>query len=586
MGRRTMLVLDFETRSRCDLKAAGAYNYASDPSTEILCCAFYDSDTDYKEIWYPAKGDLSERVRYSIKNASFIVAHNAEFDKNIYEYVAIPDHGWPKIEPERWYCSAAQCRVNAIPNALDDAAMALGLTARKDHRGSALIRQLSIPQKDGTFNDDPALHAEFREYCMQDVIVCVAILKHTRLMTVNEHADWLKTVEINERGVMVDMELARLALKYAKAEQDEIGAALSQITKGKIDRHTQNQRIKAWLQDKLGEMHPLVQEMVIYKGGKAKLSLDKNIRRNLLEKIDDASILVDDDIREVVLLLDEGNMSSVSKFKRMTTLADPEDHRVRGAFMFAGASQTMRYASRGLQVHNMKRDCWDADETEGIKFNMRQGGQIADGDETVMSTLAKSLRPAIIPKPGHVLVVGDWSSIEARCLHWGTDTLEGDQKLVLFEEGVDVYQETADELQLEDRQQGKVVELSAGYQGHANAFQAMARNYGVKVSHDKAGEIVNKWRLKNWWVVDFWAQMEKAAKDAIQNPGKRFSAGMVEYLFVPDMMNGTLLCVMPGNHCLTYPEARIELVRTPWGAETYSVTALKAAYKPKADAKK
>ena len=32
-----ILWLDFETRSRCDLKACGVYNYAQDISTEVLC---------------------------------------------------------------------------------------------------------------------------------------------------------------------------------------------------------------------------------------------------------------------------------------------------------------------------------------------------------------------------------------------------------------------------------------------------------------------------------------------------------------------------------------------------------------------
>ena len=32
-----MLWLDFETRSTCDLRAKGVYNYAQDASTEVLC---------------------------------------------------------------------------------------------------------------------------------------------------------------------------------------------------------------------------------------------------------------------------------------------------------------------------------------------------------------------------------------------------------------------------------------------------------------------------------------------------------------------------------------------------------------------
>ena len=32
-----MLWLDFETRSECDLRAKGVYNYAQDASTDVLC---------------------------------------------------------------------------------------------------------------------------------------------------------------------------------------------------------------------------------------------------------------------------------------------------------------------------------------------------------------------------------------------------------------------------------------------------------------------------------------------------------------------------------------------------------------------
>ncbi len=581
-----MFIIDFETRSRCDLKTAGSYLYASDPSTDILCMAVYDTETDYKEIWYPAKeGGISPRIIYGLENADFIAAHNAEFDQGIYECIAVPDYGFPEIPRERWYCTAAQCRVNALPASLDDAAMALGLRNRKDHRGARLIQQLSIPQKDGTFNEDPALMAEMREYCMQDVITTVDVLMAGRRMTQQEHADWLKNCEINETGIRIDTELAQRALEYADAEQADIAKQLDRLTHGVITKHTQGERIKKWLMARLGELHPIVQDMTVYKDGKAKLTLDKNARRNILTKIDEHILDVPDEIQQVIQLLDDGNMSSVAKFKRMLSRISPDTGRVYGAFVFGGASQTLRYASRGVQVHNMKRDCWSAEETDDIKLIMRNGGALSYSGENVMTTLSKLLRPAIVPDPNKVFVVGDWSSIEARVLHWGTDTLEGDQKLQLFEDGVDVYQETADELRLDDRQQGKVVELSAGYQGHANAFQAMARNYGVKVSHEVAGEIVNKWRQANWWVVNFWQELEQAAMDAIRNPEVRYRAGVLEYVYIPELMDGTLLCIMPGNHFLQYPKARLEEVTTPWGEQKYAVTALKAGYKPKADAK-
>ena len=37
-------VVDIETTSACDLAACGAYNYANDASTKILCIAWADAD--------------------------------------------------------------------------------------------------------------------------------------------------------------------------------------------------------------------------------------------------------------------------------------------------------------------------------------------------------------------------------------------------------------------------------------------------------------------------------------------------------------------------------------------------------------
>ena len=584
-----MIILDFETRSHCDLLTAGTANYVAHPSTDIVCMAVYNTETGYKEGWCPAKGPISDQIRYMLESDYFIAAHSAEFDQGIYEYVGVNEYDFPEIPRERWYCTMAQCRVNALPASLDDAAMALGLKVRKDHRGKQLIKLLSIPQEDGTFNEDPVLHDEFRQYCMQDVLVTAEIVANCRLMTAQEHADWLKTCEINERGIKVDLELAHHALQYAAIEQGEIGIELARLTGGAVEKHTQNMRIKDWLKKQFGELHPIMKEMTVYKNNVPKLSLDKNIRRNILEKIENGEIGYMenlDAVYDVILCLDEGNMSSVSKFKRMLAMADPVDERVRGAFVFAGATQTLRYTSRGVQLHNMKRDCWSADEALDTLAMMRYGGPIHDADHSTMQALAKLMRPSIIPAEGNVLIVGDWEQIEARCLHWLSDTPQGDDKLDVFADpNIDIYQQVADDMKLDDRQTGKVAELSCGYQGGYRALQHMARNYGVNFTEAQADNIVQKWRGANWWIVEFWRELERAAMNAVNHPGVRYKAGAVEYVFNPSLMKGTLMCIMPGDHIIQYPAARISQVRTPWGEEKAAVTCLKAGYHPKADAK-
>ena len=370
-----MLILDFETRSRVDLKACGTYLYTSDPSTEIICLAILDQATGQKWLWYadmewaPAKASFE-----AIEAADLIGAHNAEFDMGIYEYIAVGEYGWPEIPFEKWYCTSAQCRVNALPASLDDAAWALGLTQRKHAGGTGLIQKLSIPNKEtGEFNYNETLIKEMGEYCMQDVIVTDHVQRACRQMTENEHQDWLINTSINERGVKIDREIATLSLNYAAAEQKEIGDIMSEITHGTITKHTQNQRIKAWLTEQVPSSHPLWDYTRVYKSGVEKVSLDKDIRRTILLAERDGYLDLAVDVVEMLELLDDGSKSSVAKFKRMLQRADSEDDRVRGAYVFAGAAQTLRYASRGLQMHNMRRDCWSAEDTEKLRDCMRAG---------------------------------------------------------------------------------------------------------------------------------------------------------------------------------------------------------------------
>jgi len=561
-----MVVIDFETRSKCDLPARGADNYALDGTTDILCMAFYNLETEYKEIWHPDKGDPSPLIVAGLTEADFVVAHNAEFDKAIYEYVALT-YGFPEIEPSRWYCSSAQARVNGLPASLNDAAWAAGLRSRKMASGKDLIRKLSIPQKDGTFNTDPALMEEMREYCMQDVIVTANLLQVTRPMMADEHSDWLKTVEVNNRGVKVDKELARLAIRYASNEADDIRERIAKLTNGEVTSHTQTARIRAWVVKELTG----TPELELMKVG-TKFTLDKAARSALL----DADLA--DNVREIVELLDDGNKSSVAKFKRMLELADDEDDRVRGAFVYAGATQTLRYTSRGLQLHNMRRDCYDAEEAEVVLDAMRDGAPLTQYGST-MDVLSKMLRPALIPAEGNVFVVGDWSSIEARVLPWLSDTDGGDARLKIFESGKDIYTETATAMRLNDRQIGKVAELACGYQGGRNAFKNMAKNYGLNLDEDQAQYYVNRWREANPWAVAYWAELDKAAMEAYLNPGETIQAGMLDYVFVSGLLGGTLLCQMPNNTVIQYPSIKVEE-----GQYGYFLTSVKASVRPKADA--
>ena len=131
--KSVILWLDFETRSRCDLKAKGVYNYAMDASTDVLCMSYAFGDEDVV-TWRPGE-PFPVRVA---QHKGQIRAHNAAFERLIFWYVL-----GINFTLEQFYCTAAQARANCAPGALEDVGRFASANMRKDHRGAQLIRLLS-----------------------------------------------------------------------------------------------------------------------------------------------------------------------------------------------------------------------------------------------------------------------------------------------------------------------------------------------------------------------------------------------------------------------------------------------------------
>ena len=556
-----MIIIDFETRSLADLKKVGAVNYTRHPSTDIICMASMDTESGQAGLWYPDTA-LDAKTWKMLAECEQIAAHNAEFDQGIYERVAVEKYGLPPIPADAWLCTAAQARVNALPSSLDACALALGVEGKLSE-GKNLIKQLSVPKPDGTFNHDPELIRQMGDYCLQDVRVTAEVYASTRKMSALEWDDYTRNAEINRLGVKVDLELVNLAIKYAEQRTDEAAGELTQITKGMVTRHTQTARAKQWVQNHLSQSHDMQPTL--------KRTFDKVCRAGLLDSE------LPGDVRKVVEIIESCNKASVAKFIRMRDMADNRDSRVRGAFIHAGASQTHRFTSQGLQLHNIARDCLSAEETGAVLAKMRRGERIPD----TMQTLSKLLRPAIVPDTGCKLVVADWSSIEARVLPWLANDKSAQPLLKTFKQGKDVYIETAKAMGGVSRQVGKVATLALGFQGGVGAFQSMSANYGLHIDEVTAQSYVYMWRQANPWAVQFWKSLNQAALQAVGQQGSIFKAGRVSYYFDKRLIGGTLMAILPGEHVIQYPRARIEEVVTPFGME-YAVTCTKASIRPKA----
>jgi DNA polymerase bacteriophage-type len=548
--------LDFETRSRCDLPSRGVYNYAQDGSTEVLCMSYAFDDGEVA-TWLPGLPfpEIGNRQ---------IMAHNAAFERLIFWYVLQMN-----VPLEQFTCTAAQARANCAPGSLEDVGRFAGASMKKDHRGAALIRLLSIPRADGTFNNDPALMAEFFAYCEQDVRAMRAVSQSMRPLSEDELADYHANERINDRGVLVDIALCRAAVGYAEAELAEIQTIVAEVTKGEITS-VRSPKMRQWVQERVGP------EAVKLMWTGEKYSIDKRVRANLLALADESPDEVPADVAEVIQCADDLWASSVAKFKRLAELADEEDHRVRGAFVFAGGSATGRASSYGAQVHNFTRKC--AADPAAVRQAMVRGHRIVPNyGKRVTDVLKGMLRPALIPAPGCVLVVADWSAIEGRVNPWLSNCSAGEVKLDVFRSGLDPYKVNAmatfgvvyDEVTGEMRQVGKVQELALGFLGGEGSFDTFGKVYGVRV--ENVPRVIRLWRTANPWAMQHGQALEGAYTRAVRNKGREFSGGRVVYLYDGQHLWYSL----PSGRVLCYPFAKLE---------SDGVSYCKAAWKPAADA--
>ena len=564
-----ILWCDFETKSHCDLISKGAYNYAQDSSTEVLCLAYAFDDEDV-QLWWPNE-PFDERIKNHVSEGGQIRCHNAGFDRLIWWYVLSSDFDVPAPALEQFYCTATQARANCAPGSLEDVGRFSGASMRKDHKGKQLVRQCCVPP----FSTDDKILAELGEYALQDVRAMRAISTAMRQLSDEELADYHVNERINDRGVLVDTELCTAAIGYASAELEEIQKIVSEVTEGEITS-VRSTKMREWVLARVGNEAKKLMET--YKDDVKKYSIDKSVRANLLVLAQENPDQVPPNVADVIQCADDLWASSVAKFKRLKELADVEDQRVRGAFVFAGGSATGRASSYGAQVHNFTRKC--AKEPDAVRQAMvRSHAIVPVYGRRVTDVLKGMLRPALVASEGKSLVVADWSAIEARVNPWLSNCPSGVQKLDLFRTGADVYKHNAsatfrvavDQVTDSQRQLGKVQELACGFAGGVGAFAAMGKVYGVSLPESVAKQMVNAWRMANPWAVDMWQNLENAYTRAMRNVGREFSAGRVTYLF--DGQH--LWYALPSGRVLCYPFARLE----PDG-----VTYAKSAWKPAADA--
>jgi len=259
--------------------------------------------------------------------------------------------------------------------------------------------------------------------------------------------------------------------------------------------------------------------------------------------------------RSILEIRQASSKTSTAKFNSLKS-ATNSDGRFRGGLQYDGASRTGRWSGRTVQPQNFPRPTVkDTDTAVQTILN----GTTSFLYDNPMEVASSCIRSMIAAPDGYKLAVSDLAGIEARMLPY---LCNDDETLEIIRKNLDLYVKAAagiygveyDDVTPEQRQIGKVAVLALGYQGAVNAFQSMAKNYGVNIDETTAAEIVKNWRANNPKIVKFWYGIQDAAIKAIQNPGKVYSVGKIRVA----TQDQWLLLRLPSGRFIPYFQPMLE----------------------------
>lgn len=545
--KRRRLLIDLETYSSADISKTGVFKYVEAPDFEILLLAYAWDNGPVQVIDLTEQdGDPDElgTVYDAIQDPNVVkVAHNSTFERACLSRWLGRD-----LPPEEWEDTMVLAAMNGLPMSLDAAGAALQLQNQKIKEGTSLINYFCKPCRatiaNGGRTRNLPEHAldkweRFKSYCKRDVEVEQAIYYRLRdyPVTAFERQVWALDARINERGVLVDTELAEAAIAVDEAFTADHSAELQRLTG--LDNPNSVAQLKDWLSGV----------------GLEADSLNKAAVKDLRDTATDPTT------RRVLELRQLLGKTSTKKYQAMLAAAC-EDHRVRGIMQYYGAGRTGRWAGRIVQPQNLPQNHLDSIDTVREIVRDRDLETLEMLYDNVPDVLSQLIRTALIAKPGHTLLVADYSAIEARVIAY----LAGEKwRKDVFAKGGDIYCSSASamfKVPVEKhgrnghlRQKGKIAELACGYGGGVAALKAFGADR-MGLTEEEMQDIVTQWRLASPAIPRFWRETEQAAKRALSRPGtsRTIPSCGIQYRADAD----ALRCILPSGRLLSYWGARLD----------------------------
>lgn len=550
-----MITIDIETKSDKDISKCGIYAYTDTPYFDILLFA-YSIDGQPVQVVDMANGEeIPENVLAALVDENVIKkAFNVNFErvclskylrKNYPQYFQSysidEDTVGDFLNPESWHCSMIHARTLGLPSSLAEVGKVLGIEQQKMTEGKALVKFFCVPYD--TVDGVPQFHNPkdypdkweiFKAYNKRDVGAELEIDRKLSRFPVPDFLwkEFYLDQEINDRGILVDMQLADKAISLDAEAKEELTVEMKRLTG--VENPNSVYQLLDWL------------ETQGYKSD----SLGKAQVQELIKTTKEP-------VKSVLQMRLQLSKSSVKKYTAMKNTAC-SDNRARGMFSFYGASRTGRWAGRNVQLQNLPQnhlpDLTEAREL--VKYGSFEDIQMLYDD--VPDILSQLIRTAFIPRQGMKFIVADFSAIEARVIAW----LAGEEwRMKAFANGEDIYCASASKMfgvpvvkhgeNGHLRQKGKISELACGFGGSVGAMKAMGAD-SLGLSDTELKQIITDWREASPHITELWWAVDRAVKKAVKEKTATKTHGL---LFSYEA--GFLFIRLPSGRRLAYAKPYI-----------------------------
>lgn len=334
MNVEKCLFLDTETFCETPINN-GTHRYAEGAEIIMWQWAVGDGPVEIRD----GDEDISDLLALIADPSYAIVIQNSAFDRAvIWHAIGL----W--LDVERVFDTMVCAMAHSLPGALGKLCEILGVPVdkSKDKAGKALIQLFCKPRpknsklRRATRETHPVEWGQFRGYGGSDIEAMREVFKKLPRWNYRgaELELWHLDQRINERGVLLDLDLAHGAIRAADRAQKELSRQAVEMTGGAVAAATQRDRMLDYILEEYG----------IAFG---------DLKGSTVERaLEDADMPFE--LKELLTVRLEASKTSVSKYKRALSGVS-SDARMRGTAAFCGAGRTGRWAGRLLQLQNLPR---------------------------------------------------------------------------------------------------------------------------------------------------------------------------------------------------------------------------------------